>query len=457
MYLTIRKSLTVALGLPLVLLGCAESPAPATGDTAANDTQALAPATPAADTAGADTAATEPAAAADAAAPAADTAATSGDTVPMTRVQPGTVPAGEPGEPIDVKPLILGDQAPPIQIAAWAKGEPVKEFSKDKVYVVEFWATWCGPCRTSMPHMSTLQEQYGDKVQFIGVTDEDMETVNGFMEQPGAGGEKWSDIIKYAIALDDREGTSNAYMRASNQTGIPTAFIVGRSGRVEWIGHPMGMDDPLQKIVDGAWDVDAAREEFVAAAKEEEALMAAMPALQKAMQSGEFAEAAKVMTGLLEAHPKSERFQMITLQVLLQGGLKDELNKHAAAIIQNFNDKPQNLNQIAWMMATVEDPNKAVDLELALKAATRAAELTEDKDASVLDTVARVYHTQGNLAEAIAWQKKAVAAAPDEKSLAETLAGFEAEAAAAAAPKADEPKADEPKADEPKADEPKAE
>lgn len=44
----------------------------------------------------------------------------------------------------------------------WLQGTPVKEWEKDKVYIFEFWATWCGPCLAAMPHMEQLHQAFKD-------------------------------------------------------------------------------------------------------------------------------------------------------------------------------------------------------------------------------------------------------------------------------------------------------
>ena len=88
------------------------------------------------------------------------------------------------------------------------------------------------------------------------------------------------------------------------------------------------------------------------------------------------------------------------------------------------------LNQLAWFIAD-EAGIKTRDLKLASKAAKRANELTEGKDAAILDTVARVYYEVGALASAIKWQKKAVKHAQEtrfEEEIKKTLEKYEAEA-----------------------------
>src|SRR5262245_57999250 len=89
--------------------------------------------------------------------------------------------------------LVAGAPAPTLAVEKWVKGAPVQEFAKGKVYVVEFWATWCPPCIASMPHLSELQRTYKDKgVTIIGMTSidsrgNDLAAVEKMVADKGAG------------------------------------------------------------------------------------------------------------------------------------------------------------------------------------------------------------------------------------------------------------------------------
>ncbi|MFA7228264.1 MAG: TlpA disulfide reductase family protein, partial [Melioribacteraceae bacterium] len=65
-------------------------------------------------------------------------------------------------------PVTIGDNAPALKVSKWVKGTAVEKFEKGNFYVVEFWATWCGPCKQSIPHLTELADKYKGKVTFIG-------------------------------------------------------------------------------------------------------------------------------------------------------------------------------------------------------------------------------------------------------------------------------------------------
>ena len=317
--------------------------------------------------------------------------------------------------------LVIGDTAPAIAISKWISGEPFATYSPDKVHVVEFWATWCGPCLASMPHIASLQTEYGDKVTFVGVTAEDAETVTGFMDQTsGTGDQKWSEVLTYRIALDDNGKTNAAFMEAAGQNGIPCAFIVGKAGLIEWIGHPAEIDEPLKQIVEGSWDSEKAKVAAKEAAEVRDALNEIGPQVDEAVSSGDFPKAVALVDGLITRFPTNADLPMIRFQCLMGGGMSDETAK---VLVEKAGSDSRQLDQLAWMMATAPEA-KGIDFDIALNAAQKAVELTEEKDISAIETLARVHFRKGSVEEAITLQKKCLDLAKNPRHIQQLQAGL---------------------------------
>lgn len=184
----------------------------------------------------------------------------------QSQTQEGTQQQAEATENANQQPkLTIGSKAPALDIEHWVsngkgKFSEVKEFEKDRVYVIEFWATWCPPCVASIPHLAELQEKFIDKkVQIISVSDEDLDTIKKFLGKEVPRKETtFNEITQvYSLTTDPDGSVHEDYMEASGEQGIPTAFIVGKTGLIEWIGHPMELDEPLQKVIDDQWDRNA--------------------------------------------------------------------------------------------------------------------------------------------------------------------------------------------------------
>ncbi|MCH5376616.1 MAG: hypothetical protein JJ992_21820, partial [Planctomycetes bacterium] len=180
------------------------------------------------------------------------------------------------GKKVEPGSLKIGGAAPPLTIDRWVLGEPIDGFVPGKVYVIDFWATWSKTSYDTLPHLSKFQKRYGDRVRIVGVAGEGYDIVVSFLERKTSDDKKWRDEINCRLALDSGDATKAAYMDAAAQQLKPVAFIVGRDGLIEWIGHPLKISDPLDQIVQGDWIRKAAIERF----PHEQALRDAAPKLE---------------------------------------------------------------------------------------------------------------------------------------------------------------------------------
>ena len=151
---------------------------------------------------------------------------------------------------VNAQKLTAGMAAPELKVGGWLKGAPVEKLEAGKIYVVEFWATWCGPCRSSIPHLTELQGKYKDKVTVIGVSvmEKNQDYVPVFVESMG-------NEMNYSVARDylSQPGTQNGYMAqnwlvAAGAPGIPWAFIVDKTGKIAYAGQTGGLDAQLKKV-----------------------------------------------------------------------------------------------------------------------------------------------------------------------------------------------------------------
>lgn len=275
----------------------------------------------------------------------------------------------------------LGMTMPSLEKLQWVKGGPV-EFKKDKVYVIEFWATWCPPCRASIPHLTEVQKKFKDKnVTIVGISDEDTKTVKGFVEKMG-------DKMDYAIAVDADGSAGEGFMRAFGQNGIPTAFIVDRQGRIVWFGHPLaGMDSVLEKVAAGSFDF----EKLQRTADDYEGYF-------RALATGDSTKA----------------------EIFGRKFLEDADGAY--------------LSRFAWNILMVRKDKR--DIALALEAAKKGSALTESKDADAMEVCALALYESARqqIDDAVKCQRKVIELSAGNaneammKSLKETLAKYEAAA-----------------------------
>lgn len=271
--------------------------------------------------------------------------------------------------------LWIGDEAPRLEIGEVFKGEFSGGLERGTVYVVETWATWCGPCIAAFPHLTKLQEKHEGDVKILGVNIWDNKSeseIREFVENQG-------ERMGYTVVQERETTVADNWMGPAGRKGIPSAFIVDREGRIAWMGHPMRMDDPLQRILEPGFSASAEAER----AKRDHRATAWINMIWEHLTAGN--------------DEQSNRGYALGY-ALLEADLKDQ---------------PEALNRIAWATLTARGVHKR-NADFAIAAATRACELTEWENASIIDTLARGYYEKGDNAKAAEMQQKAVDAAADE-------------------------------------------
>lgn len=309
--------------------------------------------------------------------------------------------------------LSVGSPAPKLAVAKWVKGEPTTQFGDGKVRVVEFWATWCGPCKTSIPHLTELAKKYKGKASFTGISvweNKSSATDTSYYKKVEEFVKTMGPKMDYNIAIDGPAGVvSDTWMKAAGQNGIPTAFVVNQQGKVAWIGHPMAeLDEVVGKVIDGTYDVAAEAKRQAEEKRKQAELQSALAPLSKAYQAKDWQKVASEAKKVMETHPEmASRVGVVRFNALLK---IDEPGAYAFAKSVSstlYKNEAGALNTMAWTIvddASLKSPNYYVAVELAEK----AVKLTREADPNILDTLGLALFKKGDKARAILIQEKAV-------------------------------------------------
>jgi thiol-disulfide isomerase/thioredoxin len=129
---------------------------------------------------------------------------------------PGAVNAPISADDPDMRPLfsLLGTDGETHNISQW----------DGKVLAINFWATWCGPCRKEIPEFIEMQNEYGDAgVQFVGVAIDSLEKVTAYSKEFG---------INYPLLVGDEDAIAVGFAYGNDIGALPYTAIVDRSGRI---------------------------------------------------------------------------------------------------------------------------------------------------------------------------------------------------------------------------------
>lgn len=306
---------------------------------------------------------------------------------------PAQSPAAPSATPAAESPV--GKPPPAIRVAKWVKGEPLAKFAKGKVYVVDFWATWCGPCKAAIPHLTKLAQDNAGTVEVIGVSiserqngpedDGYIEAVQKFVDDQG-------ERMGYRVAVDTPDKAMHAtWFKPAGTGGIPTAYVIDRQGNVAWVG--IGSPDVVTRIVgevlagtfdpkkeaerEAKTDADAKKRAAADIAKAREQAKNTdekYPGYQDAMKRGDHAAALEALNVAFRADPKSEAAGAYQwkFMLLLQHGKPADVDAYARELLQKFPLDDDVIGFAAAVVVATSEDTPRFDAKLARELAEKS-------------------------------------------------------------------------------------
>lgn len=125
---------------------------------------------------------------------------------------------------------LRGKAAPKLTVQQWLTGAAPN--TKGKTVIVDFWATWCPPCREAIKDMNAYAAKFSKDVVVIGISNEKPDVVSTFMK---------STKMNYNVAIDTAETTGHLV----GVKGIPHVLVISPDGIVRWQGFPLDAKYPL--------------------------------------------------------------------------------------------------------------------------------------------------------------------------------------------------------------------
>jgi thiol-disulfide isomerase/thioredoxin len=302
--------------------------------------------------------------------------------------------------------LKVGDPAPTLKADKWLQGSEVAAFAPDKVYVVEFWATWCGPCIVMMPHMAEMQAEYRDKgVTFIGFSAKDPtnteEKVAEFVKKRGP-------KLGYTFAYGDNREIYTAWMTAAGQGGIPCSFVIDKAGKIAYIGHPMYLDYVLPKVVAGQWSEDDANAIKDIEKKINETF--------RAINDKDPEVGLKALAELDAKYPWAKNVPYFIVPKITRLALAKK-NDEACQMAKDVLAKAQShedtalLGSLAYSLRSPDMKENKELLNVAVSAAEANVKLLGETDFNAVSNATETHFAAGDKAKATAYAAKAIAAA----------------------------------------------
>jgi thiol-disulfide isomerase/thioredoxin len=336
--------------------------------------------------------------------------------------------------------LSVGDPAPPVKAEYWLNGEEVNGFEPGKVYLLDFWATWCGPCLARMTYLDEMARRHKDAglvTACVTAVDDRGNTVER-VKQFVAG--RLRDI-SVPFAVCETRTTVDAYMKLPDGgRPYPTSVVIGKDGKVVYIGTPDDLDEVLPQVLAGTWNPETG---MAAIRKAEAALsdiLEKMPEAEKLVSLGlprdvdagrreayvreavgkAATKAVVELDKFALAHPTragTDRFIVEKARTLMYAGRFAEARDLGTGLVAR-GTKRKNWTTLQLAIDLFTDPGsnpKRLYPEVAVTAADALLALEGDSSPGYLMLAAQAYATAGDKGRAAGFGEKALAATPDPR------------------------------------------
>lgn len=310
-------------------------------------------------------------------------------------------PAAEPT-------LVPGNEVTPDALAKgeWIKGAAPAAWEPGKVYMLECWATWCGPCIAAIPHVNELHKKYSEKgLRVIGVNvwEDGKDKVAAFVEDKGDG-------MSYPVVYTGRGSAfENEWLKAAGVRGIPHAFLV-RDGKLVLKTHPSQItDEVIEALLQGGDAIEKVRETLRKAEEERAALSAAMREFSIASNRKDLAAMEAAYPKVKELDKANRYVPAIEAEIALAKKDWDT----AAKILAASGDNPMVVFRAVRVAASEEDAPPAFVEAVAVQFTTL---IEKGSGPTEMQMMSRLQWKLGKKDEAIASARSAVEKARDPKA-----------------------------------------
>lgn len=304
------------------------------------------------------------------------------------------------------KYLNIGDPAPAFRPLKWTKGQAVTRFEPGKIYVVEFWATWCTPCKANIPRLTALAKRFQKDVVVTGTSiwENNDNTDAAYIPKVEKFVKGEGDRMNYRVAIDTPNRTvADAWMKAADESGIPTSFVIGRDGKIAWIGHdPDQLDKVIEQVVAKTFDVAAARDRRALE-------VGTLRPIREALDAKKYTTAVQLLDAAIAKEPQKRPMYTYDRLVALFHVNVEQAKKDSEAVLEETQHDIGVYRMVASIMATQKDLSR--DAYLYGRELVDQALAKNEMKFLFLGMNSEILDSLGDLPGAIKSQEAAVAAA----------------------------------------------